>query len=56
MQVFGCRHDEAIHELWRPAADIASGQIKIRTGQASQRDGGRDGWGFHPRLKPTFMV
>jgi len=37
------------------SADIA-GQIKIRTGQESQRDGGRDGWGFHPRLKPTFMV
>jgi Eco57I restriction-modification methylase len=22
VQVFGCRHDEAIHELWRPASEL----------------------------------
>jgi len=25
VQVFGCRHDEAIHELWRPASEKRQG-------------------------------
>src|SRR5260221_12591877 len=47
VQVFGCRHDEAIHELWRPAAEKRQA-TKSREGgdRRSRGPSAAAGWRF----------
>src|SRR5260370_39735465 len=37
VQVFGCRHDEAIHELWRPASEKRQGTKSREVGHRRWR-------------------